>query len=266
MRRKRGISKLERFSIRTTVLIFWSAFLSLVLLAENFAHYRYDYVFRRYLPTVLPILAGLALVGLIVAVVLLMRQKGTYTERIINLPFVVYLLVPLVLTLGLPACVMKGVGFNIFKLTTQLLFYFYIGYGVAYVLYHLRRPGAGVQAVLATLFGLLPICYYTVYRSPSAPIMMSVEYAYLTPLAAAAVFAGGLLLVELLALFLQKLKPRLRMPGWVSLVPFALSVICLFGQVWLPVNSDVFAAVAYGNLALQVAFLVVAGLLKKSRK
>lgn len=266
MRRKRGISKLELFSLRATILIFWCAFLSLLLLAENFAHYRYDYIFRRYLPYVLPVLAGLALAGLILAVALMLCRKGEPSAKVIDLPFTVYLLIPLVMTFGLPACVMSGVGLNIFKLTTQLIFYFLIGYTLAYLLYYLRHPAAGAHTIMGTLFGLVPICFYIVYCSPSAPIMMSVQYAYLTPVAAAFVFSAALLLAELMHLFLGKIKKRFRQPIWCSIVPFILSVITLFGLVFLPLNSDAFAGLAYGNLALQAAFLVVACLLKKIRK
>ncbi len=266
MRRKRGISKLELFSMRATILIFWCAFLSLILLAENFAHYRYDYIFRRYLPYALPVLAGLALAGFIFAVVLMVRRKGKPSGKVLDLPFAVYLLAPLVLVLGLPACVMSGVGLNIFKLTTQLLFYFLIGYVLTYLLYYLRHPGAGAHALVGTLFALVPLCYYIVYCSPSTPIMMSVEYAYLTPGAAAVVFALALLLVELAMRLLCNIKKAFRQPGWCSLVPFILSVICLFCLAFLPVNGDVFAGIAYGNLALQAVFLVVACLLKKTKK
>ncbi len=266
MRKKRGMSKLDRFSIRATITVFWMAFLCVLLAAENFAHYRYDYVFRQYLPYVLPVLAGLAAVGLIVTLVLCFCRKRKEPERVINLPFVVCLLVPLVLTLGVPACVLRGVGLNIFKLTTELLFYFDIGYFVAFVLYYLRSPAAGARTLFATLCGLVPICYYVVYCSPSAPIMMSVQYAYLTPVAAAVVFALALFVVLVVLWILQKCKRRFHQPTWYVLVPFILSGITLFCLAFLPVTSDVFAAVAYGNLALQVVLLVITCLLKKTKK
>lgn len=266
MRSKKGMTKLERFSLRATLLLLWCAFLGGLLWAERFAYYRYDYIFRLYLPYVLPAFAGLTLIGFVVAVLLLVKGKKPERERLVNLPFVIVLLVPLLLAFGLPACVMYGVGLNIFKLTTLLVFWFGMGYFISYLLYFLHSPAAAVRGISATLFSLVPWCYYAVYRSPSAAIMMSVQYKYLTPTGAAVAFSAGLLAVHLVGLLLGKMQKRFRTPRWVNWVAFALSVICLFALNWLPLGADEFLWLALGNLALQMAFLAVACLLKKTVK
>ena len=252
---KKQMNEQETINGRISILFFYSVLMCLFLWAERFARYRYDYVFRKMLPWVMPILLCLCVAGFVWLVLRACRQKDP-KEKIFSASFGAYLLAAPIMALLLPLLSYLGAGLQLFKLATEAVFYLLIGYFIAYIVYYKVKPAAGLLAWGITAQVAWVIYFYERQLSPTTGILNAPEFGYLTPVGGALV-TGGLVAVVTAAMYLLGKAERFRLKKRLPAVPAVLSVLFLAVTVIVSFSFNVRLILLLSFVALQVIWFAV---------
>ena len=264
---KHAKNNLEILSARISLVFFNCLLMGLLLYAERFARYRYDYVFRRMLPWLMPLLIFIAAAVFAVLLFRYYRGKKQAESRIFTIPFILYLLVAPLMALIFPYLVLTGVGLNVFKLVTFLVFCAYLDYFTAFVVYYTLNPALSALCWLITA-DCVAFCYYfELYFSASAPIMNAPEYHYLSPKACMPVVTGILLTVYLIWLTGCRFSRFrvFRLSWYIPAVPLALTACALAVLAFFSLSSVVKTALYYGTLGAMVLWFIMICVIKKKK-
>ena len=254
---KRKLKRSEIIATRTSILFFHTLVLCGLLWAENFARYRYDYIFRNMLPWLLPILAaaGVGLLSWLVAGYFRKSDRGE--TKVLTAPFRIYLALPLPMLFFFPWLTLFGNGLQLFKLSLTLLFYGLLGYFIAFILYHSIKPAASLLTYALCGNALILTYFYKMYLAPSRYILLGAEYGYLTPWGMAAVLAGILAALTVLCLLLAG-NGALRLPKKAVLLPAGLTLLLLVLPLALDslLSGVAMRVIIFGGIGLQGLWLI----------
>ncbi len=254
---KRELNKKEILNTRISLLFFYTLVLCGLLWAENFARYRYDYIFRNMLPWLLPIFGAAALGLLAYFVVDYFRQNSRKNPKVLSPSFRIYLALPLPGIFLFPWLTLFGNGLQLFKLALSLILYGLVGYFIAFILYHYIKPAAALLTYAVTGNILILTYFYKMYLAPSRYILLGAEYGYLTSWGMAIVLAVLLAVLTALCCFFGR-DSALRLPQKVLLLPAGLTLLLLI--LWLaldPLLSGVWIRVLlFSGLGLQGLWLM----------
>lgn len=254
---KRELKKSEIITTRTTILFFYTLVLCGLLWAENFARYRYDYIFRNMLPWLLPIPAAAGLGLLAWQVVRYFRKSDRGEKKILSASFRVYLALPLPMLFLFPWLADFGNGLQLFKLSLTLLFYGLLGYFIAFILYHSIKPAAALLTYALCGNALILTVFYKMYLAPSRYILLGAEYGYLTPWGMVAVLTVILAVLTAVCFFLAR-ADALRLPRKAVLFPAGLTLLLLVLTQALDamLSGVAIRAVIFGGIGLQGLWLI----------
>ncbi|MBQ7934780.1 MAG: hypothetical protein IJ333_00280 [Clostridia bacterium] len=252
---KKQMNQQDTLNGRISILFFYSVLMCLFLWAERFAHYRYDYVFRKMLPWVLPVLLCLCVAGLVWLLLKTRRQKDT-KEKVFSASFGAYLMVAPTMAVLLPLLSYLGQGVQLFKLATEAVFYLLIGYFIAYTVYYKVKPAAGLLAWAVALQVALVIYFYEMQLSPATGILNAPEFGYLTPVGSALV-TGALVAVITVGVYLLGKVDRSWMKKWIATIPAVLSVLFLAVTVIVSFSFQVRLILLLSFIGLQVIWFAV---------
>ena len=255
---KHSSKKNEIRSSRITLMFFQTVLLSLLLWAENFAYYRFDYIFRGMLPWFLPIACALSIALLIFLAQRCKKQTEAAQEKVFSPAFAVVLTLPLPTLFFFPWLASFGNGLQLFKLAVLLVLLGVISYFIGYLLYHLIRPAAALVCGSIAANSLALTYFYRMYLSPSRYILNAAEFGYLPIWAAALILCGILGIVLLLALYINRAKP-FGMEKSVFLAPAGFSALLLLAitiaDPWL--SGLWIRILIFGSIGLQVVWLII---------
>ena len=206
---------------RISILFFHLLLMGALLWAERTAYYRYDYVFRKMLPMLLPILLVAALAG---GIFCLIAARKKESEKLFSPSFGAYLLAAPIIAFLLPLLSYLGKGLQMFKLATESAFYLLIGYFLCYILYEKVHRKAGFYCGLITAEAVLSVFYYEMQLSLSTGILNAPEFGYLTPIGQALLHGAILLGITLLFWIFTK-RGALEMKKWEYFAPLCLCVL-----------------------------------------
>lgn len=253
---KRELKKNEIIATRISLLFFHTLALCGLLWVENFARYRYDYVFRNMLPWLLPVLAAAGLALVVYLILQYFRQKERADKKVLSASFRIYLALPLPLLFFCPWLTLFGNGLQLFKLALSLLFYGLLGYFIAYILYRNIKPSAALLTYAVTGNALILTYFYKMYLAPSRYILLGMEYGYMTPWGMAILLS--VLLAALTALFLLlERNSTLRLPKAALLLPAGLTLVLLLLPLALDtlLSGVAMRAIIFGGIGLQGLWL-----------
>ncbi|MBR2013540.1 MAG: hypothetical protein IJ995_04945 [Clostridia bacterium] len=255
---KHSSKKAEVRSTRITLMFFYTLLLSLLLWAENFAYYRFDYIFRGMLPWFLPIASILSIALLIFLVQRRKKQKEAETPQLFSPAFMVVLAAPLPAIFLFPWLSTFGKGLQLFKLSVLLVFLGVVAYFIGYLLYHWIRPAAALLCGSIAANGLALTYFYRMYLSPSRYILNAAEFGYLPDWAAMLILCGILGILLLIALYINRAKAfALAKPILVAPAGFT-SLILLFTTVadpWL--SGSWIRILLFGGIGLMICWLII---------
>lgn len=256
-------SKQNEINGRISLLLFHCILMGLFLWAERVARYRYDYVFRKMLPWILPVLLLLALGGMVVCILAARRKKER--NRLFSPAFGAYLLAAPVLATALPLLSYAGAGLQMFKLAVESASYLLIGYFLCYILYYKVKPAAAILCGLLTAEVALTVFYYEMQLSASTGILNAPEFGYLTPLGNALVNLAILGGMSGAVLLLGKVD-RFKLKKLDVLVPLILAAVYMLVHLIVPFAFDVRRILLWCYVGLNALWLVVSCLKIKREK
>lgn len=264
---KHSSKKGEIRSSRISLMFFHTLLLSLLLWLENFAYYRFDYIFRGMLPWLLPIATVLS-VGLLIFLALrYKKQIPTEQLRVFSPAFAVLLALPLPALFFVPWLSTFGKGLQLFKLAVLLLFLSVLAYFIGYLLYQLVRPSTALLCGSITANTLALTYFYRMYLSPSRYILHAAEFGYLPAWAVALILCwilGSLLLV---ALYINRTKTYgLAKSIFVAPAGFT-ALLLLFTTIADPWLSGLWIRILiFGSIGLQILWLIINCVLLKIKR
>ncbi len=247
----------ERLNGRISLLFFYTLLMCLVLWGERTARYRYDLIFRKLLPWLLPVAAALCVAGLVWCILAARRTKS---RQVISPAFGAYLLVAPILCFCLPMLSYLGKGLELFKLAVEGCFYLMIGYFVAFLLYHKTAKSVGLLAGGAAARIALVVYFYRRQLSPATGILNLPEYGYLSP-AAGALITALLILAIAGVLWAFGRVDRFAMPLWSYGVGTGLALLFLLTTVLFPLSFTVRLVLLLILVGLELVHLALCGLL-----
>lgn len=264
---KHSSKKNEIRSSQITLLFFHTLLLGALLWAENFAYYRFDYIFRGMLPWVLPIASVLSIALLIFLAQRCKRQKEAETPRVFSPAFAVFLALPLPAIFLFPWLSAFGKGLQLFKLSVLLLALGVLAYFIGYLLYQLIRPAAALLCGSIAANALALTYFYRMYLSPSRYILNAAEFGYLPGWAVALILCGILGILLLAALYINRTKayalakPVLVVPaGFAALILLATTI----ADPWL--SGLTIRILIFGGIGLMVGWLIFNCVVLKLKK
>ncbi len=262
---KHSSKKAEIRSSRITLMFFQTLLLSLLLWAENFAYYRFDYIFRGMLPWFLPI--AVALSSALLVYLILRCKKKAEQKQVFTPDFLVLLALPLPALFLFPWLSTFGKGLQLFKLSILLVFLGVLAYFIGYLLYHLIRPAAALLCGVITANALALTYFYRMYLSPSRYILNAAEFGYLPIWAAALILCGILGILLLVALYIGRAKPYAIAKPWL-VAPAGFTALLLLGLTiadpWL--SGTMIRILIFGGIGLQLLWLILNCVLLKLKK
>ncbi len=264
---KRELKKTEIITTRISILFFHTLALCGLLWAENFARYRYDYIFRNMLPWLLPILAAAGMALLAYLTVCYFRKGRAAEKKVLSPSFGIYLALPLPALFFFPWLTHFGEGLQLFKLALSLVFYGLVGYFIAFILYHNIKPAAALLTFSITGNALLLTYFYKMYLAPSRYILLGAEYGYLTPWGMAALLAGILIALTVLCVLLAG-NGALRLPKSAVLLPAGLTLLLLILPLALDslLSGVLMRSLIFGGIGLQGLWLAMVCVWLKIKK
>lgn len=253
---KHSSKKGEIRNSRISLMFFQTLLLSLLLWAENFAYYRFDYIFRGMLPWFLPIAVALS-TALLVYLILRCKKK-VEPKQVFTPEFLVLLVLPLPAIFFFPWLSSFGKGLQLFKMAIILVFLGVLAYFIGYLLYHLIRPAAALLCGVVTANALALTYFYRMYLSPARYILNAAEFGYLPIWGAALILCGILGILLLIALYINRRKPfTLAKPVLVG--PAGLTALLLIGLTiadpWL--SGSVIRILIFGGIGLMILWLIL---------
>ena len=254
---RRELKKNEIITTRTSILFFHTLALCGLLWAENFARYRYDYIFRNMLPWLLPVLAAAGLGLLCWLVIGYFRKSDRGETKVLSAPFRIYLALPLPMLFLFPWLTLFGNGLQLFKLSLTLLLYGLLGYFIAFILYHSIKPAAALLTYAVCGNALILTYFYKMYLAPSRYILLGAEYGYLTPWGMAVILVAILAVLTGVCFFLAR-ADALRLPKKAVLAPAGLTLLLLILPLALDslLSGVAMRAIIFGGIGLQVLWLI----------
>lgn len=264
---KHSFKKNEIVSTRITLMFFQTLLLSALLWAENFAYYRFDYIFRGMLPWFLPIASFLSIALLIFLARRCKRQQEAETPRVFSPAFAVILSLPLPAIFLFPWLSTFGKGLQLFKLSIILVLLGVLSYFIGYLLYQLIRPAAALLCGAVVANSLALTYFYRMYLSPSRYILNAVEFGYLPGWATALILCGILGILLLVALYINHTKSY-AMARPTLVIPAGFTLLLLLGTTiadpWL--SGPIIRILIFGGIGLMVVWLMIHCILLKLKK
>ncbi len=264
---KHSSKKNEIRSSRISLMFFQTLLLSLLLWAENFAYYRFDYIFRGMLPWFLPIATFLSIALLVFLVQRRKRQTETEQMRVFSPAFGVVLALPLPAIFLFPWLASFGKGLQLFKLAVLLVLAGVVSYFIGYLLYQLVRPAAALLCGSIAANGLALTYFYRMYLSPSRYILNAAEFGYLPIWATALILCGILGILLLIVLYINRAKAYplaksifVAPAGFTALLLIAVTI----ADPWL--SGLWIRILIFGGIGLQVLWLIINCVLLKIKK
>lgn len=199
---KKPAKRIKPISRRLIVLPCFCLLAGVLLWLARFARYRYQYVFRDFLPVILPAFAGAVLIAWIV--LLILRLRGKSGGAVFSTDFLLFLLGELFLVPALPCLTLFSPIPILFRIVSFLTLLLICGGAISYALWHLRAKPLGAFAGAVTLDLAAFLFYDRLYTDPAAAILSTARGF---PAENTAVIGSGVfLLVIFLALFLAGKK------------------------------------------------------------
>lgn len=257
------ISKQNEINGRISLLLFHCVLMGLFLWAERVARYRYDYVFRKMLPWILPVLLLLALGGMVACILAARRKKEG--KGLFSPAFGAYLLAAPVLATAFPLLSYAGQGLQMFKLAVESASYLLIGYFLCYILYYKVKPAAAVLCGLITAEAALTVFYYEMQLSAATGILNAPEFGYLTPLGNALVNLAILAVMSGAVMLLGKVD-RFSLKKLDVLVPLILSAVYMFLHLIVSFSFSVRQILLWCYVGLAALWLIISCLRMKREK
>lgn len=251
---KHSAKKNEIRSSRLTLSFFHCLLLCGLLWLENFAYYRFDYIFRGMLPWILPIAF---LLSSALLVVLLRFKRKDETPKVFSKGYLTYLALPLPALFLFPWLASFGKGLQLYKIAVILLLIGVIAYFIGFLLYQLIRPAAVLLCSVITANAMALTYFYRMYLSPARYILNAEEFGYLPAWAAALILCGILGIFLLGALYFNHLKHWVQKPLLVAPTAFT-ALLLLFTTVadpWL--SGSWIRILLFGGIGLMVLCLIL---------
>lgn len=222
----KNIKKQDIINGRISLLLFALLLFGGLLWLIRTARYRYDLIFRPMLIWLLPVLFGCAAIAFAVLLILWRKGGKKKSEKLIGLPLLMGLMIPLMAAFLFPWLTLFLKGLQFFRLATELVFYAALG---AYIGY-LSHTRLGNQAIFTTASSTLQILvlyyFYDRYLAPSSLILNTAEFGYLDGKVVSLILIALITLLHLGALlFFRKTVEKL--PAWMLLLPAGLTLIIL---------------------------------------
>lgn len=167
---KTTLSKQEIFTSRVLTLFISCLLAGGLMWLERLANYHMSYIFRRYTPTVLPILGGALLIGFLFLCLRYKRlEKEPQEARVFSRGFTLYLAVLPLIAVTLPSIALFGKQLQLYSMATELCACLILAYFIAYLFYEKCSPAAAGLCYMAC-FSIIGFLYFarTYYAATSA--------------------------------------------------------------------------------------------------
>ncbi len=263
---KNHLTKQEIFTSRVLTLFFTCLLAGGLMWVERMAHYHMSYIFRRYTPTVLPILGGLILLGFLYLCIRYHKLKTTPQEpRVFQRGFTLYLAAVLLITVTLPSIALFGKQLQLFSMATELCGCLLLAYFIAYLFYEKGSPSAAGLCYM-TCFAIIGFLYFArTYYSATSAILAGHDLMALSDWGCALIITlllGGLYLGWLL---LIKKNPAFAADPKIPLIPILLAIGAMITLCIHPLTILARTALFWSILGLQILSSILCIFLKKKK-
>ncbi len=213
------------------------------------ARYRYDLIFRPMLIWLLPVCFGLSAIGFTVLLILCSKSKTEKGKKLVDLPFLLALTIPLMAAFLFPWLTLFTKGVQFFRLATELVFYATAGAFAGYIGYTRLKTQAILQATGATLNLLTLYYFYDRFLAPSSFILNTDEFGYMKDWAVALLLIALVTLAHLAGLLFFKKSVR-ALPAWSLLIPAGLTIAVLAVTAFLQLPLLAVRITVFGTMGL----------------
>ncbi|MBR6793317.1 MAG: hypothetical protein IKM48_03030 [Clostridia bacterium] len=250
---------------RISILFFGLLLFGGLLWLIRSARYRYDLIFRPMLIWLLPALFGAVAIVFGVLLAVWIRKGRPRSDKLVDLPLLIGLTVPLMAAFLLPWLTLFLNGLQFFSLATELVFYAALGGYIGYIAYCklgsvVILPAAGMTLNVLTLY-----YFYSRHLSPTSMFLNTEEYHYLSGQATGLLLIALLLLTHVAAGLLLR-KSVKALPAWAFYAPAGLTVILLALHAFIELAILPIRITVFGGMGLIVLWFILWSLLKKRKK
>ena len=262
---KKQASQKELQSGRISLLFFGLLLFAGLLWLLRAARYRYDLIFRSMLIWILPLLFLCAAGGFALLLILWLKGGRQKEEKLLPLPFLMGLTVPLMAAFLFPWLTLFMRGLQFYRLATELVFYAALGGGVGYILYTKLGKTSILPTASTTLSALILYYFYDRYLAPSSMILNTAEFGYMKDWAMALLLIALILLSHLggMLLFRKEVKS---LPLWSLLLPAALTISILFATGLFDLPLLAVRIITFGGMGLLLLWYLLWAVLKLRKK
>ncbi len=228
------------------------------------ARYRYDLIFRKMLPWLMPILFIVATGAFLLLLIRWIKGGKKDTARLFSPSFTLLLPIPLMAAFLFPWLTHFTVGFQFFRLATELIFYGAVGAYAGYIGYYKADHSAPLLAGATTLNCLALFYFYDRFLSPASFILNTEEFGYLHDTTVAGILAGMVAAVHLvLWIYCSKKVPALK-PG-VFLPAAVFTLLLLPVTAFVPMKIFLVRWLIFGGMGLMSLWYMVWCVLKHKK-
>lgn len=261
---KKHVKQQDIINGRISLLFFGLLLYAGLLWLIRQARYRYDLIFRPMLPWLMPICFGAVAIAFLVLLILWLKGGRKESGKLISLPFLLSLLIPLMAAFFFPWLTLFANGLQFFRLATEVLFYAALGGFIGYIGSAKCGPAAGWLASAFTLDILALFYFYDRFLSPTSFILNTQEFGYMADWAVALILMGVAALWNLAVLLLTRKAGELK--GWALLLPAALTLLLLGLTAFIPFGITPLRCMIFGGIGLIFAWYIAWCALKNKAK
>ncbi len=250
---------------RISLLLFGLLLFGGLLWLIRTARYRYDLIFRPMLIWLLPVLFGCAAIGFLVLRSLWLKSGKTKSNKLLDLPLLMGLMIPLMAAFLFPWLTLFLKGVQFFRLATELVFYAALGAYIGYLSYTRLGNQAIFTTASSTLLLLILYYFYDRYLAPSSLILNTDEFGYLDGKVVSLILIALIVLSHLGALLFSR-KTVEKLPAWMLFLPAGLTSIILVVTAFIPLPLLAVRLTVFGGMGFIAVWYLLWCLLKNRKK
>ena len=231
---------------------------------ERFANYRTDYIFRRHMGLIMPILSLLA-IALFGWCLYRFLFKKDPSQKVMGEGFALYLSIAPLMAVVLPALSLLGKHEQLFSMATELVGCALLALFLIPLFYQLCSPSAAALCAVFDIAIIFYLYFMRMYYSDTAFIMAGSDLMKLNDW-------GCLLLLALLSvgvylgwLLLCKKKPHFAAPKLITALPLLLSLCGMLTLCIHPLTLLIRTILFWGILGIQILSGLLFIFLKKRK-